>query len=33
MALGTTIAHGSMAALRDDRAVVDAYLGEVAASA
>jgi ABC-type branched-subunit amino acid transport system ATPase component len=33
MALGTTIGHGSMAHLRGDRAVIDAYLGEVAESA
>jgi neutral amino acid transport system ATP-binding protein len=33
MALGTTIGHGSMGHLRGDRAVIDAYLGEVAESA
>jgi ABC-type branched-subunit amino acid transport system ATPase component len=33
MALGTTIGHGSMQHLRADRAVIDAYLGEVAQSA
>ena len=33
MALGSTIGRGSMASLRTNRAVIDAYLGEVAASA
>ena len=33
MALGTTIGHGSLQHLRADRAVIDAYLGEVAESA
>ncbi|HWF58111.1 MAG TPA: ABC transporter ATP-binding protein [Candidatus Dormibacteraeota bacterium] len=33
MALGSTIGHGSMASLRRDPAVIDAYLGEVAESA
>ncbi|HEX4755647.1 MAG TPA: ATP-binding cassette domain-containing protein [Candidatus Dormibacteraeota bacterium] len=33
MALGSTIGHGSMASLRRDRGVIDAYLGEVAESA
>jgi neutral amino acid transport system ATP-binding protein len=33
MALGTTIGQGSMETLRSDRAVIDAYLGEVAESA
>jgi neutral amino acid transport system ATP-binding protein len=33
MSLGTTIGHGSMEHLRGDRAVIDAYLGEVAESA
>ena len=33
MALGSTIGHGSMDTLRHDRAVIDAYLGEVAESA
>ena len=33
MALGSTIGHGSMDTLRSDRAVIDAYLGEVAESA
>jgi branched-chain amino acid transport system ATP-binding protein len=33
MALGSTIGHGSMDTLRRDRAVIDAYLGEVAESA
>ncbi|MFI5313482.1 MAG: ABC transporter ATP-binding protein [Candidatus Dormibacteria bacterium] len=33
MALGSTIGQGSMEHLRSDRAVIDAYLGEVAESA
>ncbi len=33
MALGTVIAVGPFASLRSNRAVVDAYLGEVAVSA